>query len=106
MSEQEKIVIELKCGNCFFHQLEKVRVNNDIATKTVAFCHRFPPKIPDPLSSLPHPMVNPHKDWCGEFRPAEDMTGNVRKPDVEVDEDPTVLTTLGNKTESGLYVPS
>lgn len=62
-----------RCGGCFFLDKETVKTqrSNDPheipVTTDVYFCHRFPPRIPDMSTSIPHPVVNPLKDWCGEF---------------------------------------
>ena len=62
----------VRCANCFFLDREKIQTStgkkHDIPrTELVYFCKRFPPNTPNGIVNLPHPIVDPSTDWCGEF---------------------------------------
>lgn len=62
------------CGGCFFMTRERIKTQGKDPhaiphTTDVYFCHRNPPRIPDMMSTIPYPTVNPFQDWCGEFSP-------------------------------------
>lgn len=80
MSDQEILPLalnidrsNLRCGFCFFLDREKIATSTGQAheipqTKSVYFCKRNPPRVPDQFTNIPHPIINPNRDWCGEFR--------------------------------------
>jgi len=83
----------MKCENCKYY------VALELADFAVGECFRNPPVEGVATAKGRRPIVQPTKDWCGEFKPIEPVLGLLKIPPAGIEPEPKQVV-----THNGLYV--